>query len=245
MSDPLITVIVPTCDNGVLLNHMVSSFITHTDSADSPYRILLVNNGSKGGVTEGLHPSYSVIEADGNKGWEGGLKLGLANTESPLVMFANDDIHIVPGDVRWLSKMAETLLKGRDKKVAAVGPMSNFVMGSQNIHSGLDQEVYSTNLLIGFCLMVRRDALDEVGGVSEGLPGGDDFDLSIRLVKAGWKLAIQGDVYVHHWGSVTGNRLEGSKWNSKEMIRDVRNAVIRRNGFKSYLGTMHGRPALL
>ena len=59
----------------------------------------------------------------------------------------------------------------------------------------------ATKLLIGFCLMVRRQALERIGGMDEALfLGSDDLDLCWRLRLSGYKLLIARDVYVQHVG---------------------------------------------
>src|SRR5207249_888089 len=59
--------------------------------------------------------------------------------------------------------------------------------------------------LSGFCLLARREVLDQVGGFDErfGLGFFDDDDLGRRVRQAGLKLLIAQNVFVHHFGSRT------------------------------------------
>ena len=89
--------------------------------------------------------------------------------------------------------------------------------------------------LIGFCLLVRRSALDEVGGIDSTLPGGDDIDLSIRLRQAGYTLVCDRHSFVYHYGYRTGERVHGDRtvpggWNSPQMIQATANALIAKHG---------------
>lgn len=243
---PMLTVYVPTFNNPDQLHHMLNSFLEQTGNDHGQYfKIVVIDNSEqKGLLTNGLsaHPLVTILEPGENLGWEGGLKYGLDHTErTPLVMFANDDIHIVPGNKDWLWRMVATLAE--HENVAAVGPMSNFVMGYQDFRSGLPPSgAISTNLLIGFCVLMKRDALDAIGGVKVGLPGGDDFDYSLSFLAKGYKMALQTDSYVHHWGCQTGNRVHPGYWNSAEMISEVREELIRRHGFISYFRTLAFKP---
>ena len=59
--------------------------------------------------------------------------------------------------------------------------------------------------LTGFCLLARRDVLDHIGGFDErdGVGFFDDDDLSVRALRAGYRLLVAQDVFVHHFGSRT------------------------------------------
>lgn len=246
---PMITVICPSFNNPEQLRHMLNTFLEHTGNDHGEYfKIVVVDNSEQKGLLRNHlspHPLYEILEPGENLGWEGGLDFALKHTpRTPLVMFANDDLHFVPGDPDWLWKMVSTLAEY--PKVAAVGPMSNFVMGYQNFQAGLSPSVpLSTNLLIGFCVLMKRDALDDIGGITLGLPGGDDFDYSLRFLAKGYKMAIQTNSYVHHHGCQTGNRVHPGWWNSNDMIAEVRDELIRRHGFINYFQTLAFTPTPL
>lgn len=59
--------------------------------------------------------------------------------------------------------------------------------------------------LVGFCLLVKKKVLDEVGGFDERFVGGsfEDDDLSLRVLQAGYQLKIVLDSFVHHHGHAT------------------------------------------
>jgi GT2 family glycosyltransferase len=115
-----------------------------------------------------------------------------------------------------------------NETVGAVGPMSDSVGGIQCIVHELGPEIRlqerqdylterfarqsaETKLLIGFCLMLRRDVLDRVGLFDEDLfLGNDDLELSWRLRTHGLKLIVAKDVFVHHKHHVSYKSLDGS-----------------------------------
>jgi tetratricopeptide (TPR) repeat protein len=59
--------------------------------------------------------------------------------------------------------------------------------------------------LTGFCLLVRREVFDRIGGLDEryGLGFFDDDDLCVRAREAGFQLFVALNVFVHHFGSRT------------------------------------------
>jgi GT2 family glycosyltransferase/predicted SAM-dependent methyltransferase len=244
LQDSVCTIIIPTYDNPSYIGPCVNSILNHSASREL-MRIIIVNNGSKeieNYVTK--HPLVTMIHAEKNLGWEGGLKLGLENTKSPIVCFMNDDTYVPFSSALWLSRC---LSEFRNDNVAAVGPSSNVVRGAQNIF--LDQfggfHAPYAPFLIGFCMFVRRRDLDAAGGIDETLPGGDDFDLSIRLKKLGKKLLLARDVFILHHGFKTGERLRGTSdrpggWNSREMSENTNMALIRKHGFRSWMDCNFG-----
>lgn len=233
-----VDVIIPTWNNPTYLGQCINSILLHTQAREN-MRIIVVNNGDKGieqFVTS--HPFVKVVNADKNLGWEGGLKLGLEHSTAPIVCFMNDDTYIPFSSNLWL---ARCLSEFKNANVAAAGPASNVVRGAQNIF--LDQfggyhSPYAP-FLIGFCIFVRKSDLEAAGGIDDTLPGGDDFDLSIRLRKLGKKLVICRDVFVYHHGFKTGERVKGGPdrpggWNSQEMSEKTNIALIRKHGFREF-----------
>jgi GT2 family glycosyltransferase len=244
VSDHVVDILIPTYNNPNFIIPCVNSILAHTQSRES-MRIIVINNGSKE-IEDHLtkHPLVKIIHADKNLGWEGGLKLGLENSKTPIVCFMNDDTYVPYSSNLWLMRC---LSEFKNKNIAAVGPSSNVVRGAQNIF--LDQfpghhSPYAP-FLIGFCVFVRRSDLDLAGGVDETLPGGDDFDMSIRLRKLGKKLVIARDCFVYHHGFKTGERLRGTSdkpggWNSQEMSEKTNIALIQKHGFKEFIDCNYG-----
>jgi hypothetical protein len=109
------------------------------------------------------------------------------------------------------------------------------VAGPQSTTQQFPAPRYQARYLIGFCLLVRRSALDGVGGIDTTLPGGDDIDLSIRLRAGGYTLVCDRSVFVYHYAFRTGVREHGDHtrpggWNSQEMIGATANALIAKHG---------------
>lgn len=242
--DHICDVIIPTYNNPSYVVSCVNSILTHT-MAREVMKIIVINNGDneiENYLTK--HPLVQIVHAGKNLGWEGGLKLGLQHSQAKFVCFMNDDAYVPFSSNLW---MLRCLAEFRNPEVAAVGPTSNVVRGAQNIF--LDQftgyhSPYAP-FLIGFCVFVRRSHLDEAGGVDDTLPGGDDFDLSIRLKKLGKKLVICRDVFVYHHGFKTGERTHGTPdkpggWNSMEMTERTNQGLIRKHGFKSFIDCNYG-----
>lgn len=231
----LVDVIIPTMDNPNFLIPCIRSFGRALQM--NLVRILIVNNGEKESLPI-LGPGIEVIQAGKNLGWEGGLKLGLERSDSEFVLLCNDDIVIPQSSFLWLENMLQHF---GDPRCSAVGPSSNCVMGFQSIFWDTGVATFKTSYLIGFFMLVRRRALDTAGGIDDALPGGDDIDLSIRLRKAGGYLLCDKNVFIYHHGFKTGERVNGSDWNSIRMQEATNKALWEKHGLREYLSTLHSQ----
>ena len=190
--------------------------------------VIVVDNGS---VDEtplglGLYPWVKVVTNSQNRGFAGGNNDGAAIATRDVVVFLNNDT-LLTG--RWLD---ELLAPFEDPTVGATGPRSNFVSGPQivddadyfrygevGLHAFVARwerqqavAVQPLHRLVGFCLAVRRDALQQVVGFDEafGTGGYEDDDLCRRLLDKQWQLLMVNRSFVHHHGHATfdGNGLD-------------------------------------
>lgn len=241
----VIGVIIPTFNGNDYLIPCLNSLLNPLATEDLIH-IYVVNNGDPQNMQAIDHPRVTILQQDKNLGWEGGLKAGLAASKEEFVVFMNDDTFIPMTSLRWANRLLNHF---GIPEVGAVGPSSNVVMGIQNIFANVPFifNYVKVNFLIGFCMMVRRSALEKVGGVDDSLPGGDDLDLSIRLRKGGYSLLCDRDVFVYHHGFKTGERVNGGPevnggWNSVQMMERTNFALIRKHGLKAYLECMNQLP---
>src|SRR5574337_1511216 len=159
----------------------------------------------------------TVILNTDHVGFSAACNQGIRASSGDYVVLLNPDTVVTPG---WLDRMIAHLGLG----TGAVGPVSDYVAGLQKYHlyqagpptartieaiAGRMAQANSgraveTKLLIGFCLMVPRKVLDEVGLLDEELfLGNDDLDLSWRLHLRGYRLLVATDTFVHHEGQVS------------------------------------------
>ena len=237
-----VSIIIPTFNAPDMLVQCINSI--GLSRLSCPVDIIVVNNGHQNSLDGiGGEDYFRVIQTGGkNLGWEGGLIEGLKHTKSEFVMFMNDDTFVPQSESHWLRRMLETF---NQPEVGAVGPTTNVVMGSQNMAYRTPHMAIQTTYLIGFCMLIKRSVLDEVGGVDDTLPGGDDLDLSIRIRKSGKILVARKDVYIHHHGSKTGERIHGGPssrngWNSQLRTEKTNMALIKKHGFAEWYKCIAG-----
>lgn len=225
-----VAIIIPTMDNEHLLKPMLYSL--HENTAGISHREIIVNNGAPNSCDWLPEPKPLVVQPHRNIGWERGLQMGMDHCRERLVLFLNDDTLFLRTQRHWLRHLVDDL---DDPQVAAAGPSSNLVAGPQSTTAQYPAPRYCARYLIGFCLLIRRSALDAVGGIDTTLPGGDDIDLSIRLRQAGYTLVCDRRSFVYHYGYRTGTRIHGDHtvpggWNSPQMIAATRDTLIAKHG---------------
>jgi len=239
MRNTPIDVIIPTYENPDQLLQCIHSM--EATKLNRPCNIIVVNNGPVNLFPMQEKYGFKLLMPDRNLGWTGGLAYGLKSSKSEFVMFANDDIFIPASSSMWLHNMARVLQQYPG--VGAVGPASNCVMGLQNIWSQSREYYQNVQFLIGFCMLVRREALDKIGGLDESFNTGDDIDLSMRLKQGGYSLINARNTFVYHHGFQTGEVLYGKPdepggWNSLQMTEQTNDRLIQKHGFKKWWRTM-------
>jgi GT2 family glycosyltransferase len=232
---PILTIAIPTYNNNQQLNWCIRSLFGYTEF---PYKVVIVNNSPENNknldhfaAMSNVGELLTVKHMGENAGWMGGINAALAECDTEFFCMMNDDVVFLPGHNTFWRKLWECM---QDEGVGAAGPCSNFVAGCQSLLMLDVPELADTRLLIGFCLLTRTQLLKDLGGLDACLPGGDDLDLSIRIRKAGLRLMIRRDCYLHHFGQQTGKKLFGDQWDSKDHQEAINNSLIRKHGVKEW-----------
>ncbi len=187
------------------------------DSLPSPSEGRALRRGAGGEV--------NLIPNPSNVGFAAACNQGIAASSGEIILFLNSDT-VVPraGLVRLMEALTAS------GSIAAAGPFTNYAGHGQRIdptYTSLDtmelfaedfaargREDIETDMLVGFCLAVRRSVLNEIGGFDErfGLGTFEDNDLCYRIRRAGYRLVIAANSFVHHSGSKTMGRMEGKPY---------------------------------
>jgi GT2 family glycosyltransferase len=233
--NPLLTIAIPTLNNLSQLNWTLTTLLKYTEF---PYRIVVVDNGCLHEVKMNLarwnFAELSVLEPEKNLGWMGAINLALESCDTKFFCMLNDDVCFIPERTEFWRILA---LHCDNSAVGAVGPSSNFVAGTQSLMYIDVPTVFETSLLIGFCMLLRTEVFKSIGGLDKSLPGGDDLDLSIRLLQKGFSLRVDKAAYLHHIGQQTGKRVHGENWDSDWMQEVTNNALVKKHGMKAWYET--------
>lgn len=202
----------------------LASLQEHTPS---PYRLILVDDGS-GPETAAFLAEFAaahavtLLRSDEATGYTRAANRGLRESKGDFAVLLNSDTILTPG---WLDRMVGCALS--DPKIGIVGPLSN-TASWQSVPKIEDNGDWAENplpegvnaaimgglvagssavlypqmpLLNGFCLMIRRELINEIGIFDEenfGAGYGEEDDYTLRARKAGWQLALADDTYIFH-----------------------------------------------
>jgi len=182
------------------------------------YEIIVVDNASTDGTIEWLKTQSDIITIFNkeNLGFPKGCNQGIKIAKGDEVLLLNNDVIVTP---KWLINLLEALYSS--EQIGAVGPVTNLAPGQEIVatyeeESGIanfaidiaekNKNKWSQQIkLVGFCLLFKKSALDEVGLLDELFTPGnyEDDDISFRLLLAGYKLLLCHNVFIHHFGSIS------------------------------------------
>lgn len=194
------------------------------------YRLIVINDASpEAALTEWLREASKarpmvLLENEQNLGFVGTVNRGMAYSHNADVVLLNSDAEVAND---WLDRLIKAAYLPTTRPAASVTPFSNnaticsyprFCEDNLLIEGytlpELDQLFAQTNAGqtveiptgIGFCMYIRREALDAVGLFDEdnfGKGYGEENDFCMRTLKAGWCHLHALDVFAWHKGSVS------------------------------------------
>lgn len=219
---PLTSIIILTYNQLSYTKLCVDSIIRNTSE---PFELIFVDNGSVDGTRKYLEEIKNKIERvkiivnDENIGFALGNNQAFQEAGGEYILLLNNDVIVGPG---WLSGLQRGM--EREPTIGLVGPRSNYVAGVQLVegttYENSVQEIetfcvewarkhwgdgFKTDRIIGFCMLVKREVIEKIGGIdwqfSNGNFGDDDFCL--RACIAGFEIWVCNDIFIHHFGSRT------------------------------------------
>lgn len=196
-------------------------------NTSQPYSLIIVDDGSKPDTAEYLavfattHAAH-LIRNEQAKGYTFAANQGLRFSSSDYALLLNSDTIVTP---EWLNRML--VCAESDSAIGIVGPLSNTASwqsipeieedgdwAENCLPEGLTISEMACQLaecsaqlyprlafLNGFCLMIKRGLIDQLGYFDEEAFGrgyGEENDYCLRARKAGWSLAVADDAYVYH-----------------------------------------------
>ncbi|NNC85156.1 MAG: glycosyltransferase [Bacteroidia bacterium] len=182
----LISVIIPCYNQGHYLDEALYALRTSTNTIDD---IIIVNDGSTDSTTieilDSINESNIQVINQINGGLSNARNSGIKASKGKYILFLDADNK---ADTRYILEAIEIM--ERDDKTAVVYANPRFFGEHSLMRTVKDFEI--TELLnqnyIDACTVVRKEALDQIGGFDESMKlGYEDWETWINLHKHGWK----------------------------------------------------------
>lgn len=205
-------VVIPAWNAQEYLGETLASLATQTVP---PARVTVVDDGSTDNTVQIAKEWGANVIASPHVGVVGVRNQGLAQVEAPFVAFVDSDDLWQPD---FAARQAESWpAAGPD--FAAIGTLVE-PFGESDLTAwrgaapvgGLrcltTQEVWERNPLTASAIIFRTEALRRINGWREGYTPTDDYDTSLRLVGAGYRLGLLQEVLGRY-------RVRNGSWSSR------------------------------
>lgn len=192
------------------------------------------------------YEKISLHQHSTNLGFIRSCNFGASLGNSPYVLLINSDVIVTPN---WLSRLIECAES--DPKIAAVNPLTNYasninipIAPGANFY-GMDR-ILAQNLSpqypdvvtgVGFCMLLRRSALEKVGLFDEIYDRGycEDSDLCMQLTTNGYRTVVADNVYVYHQGRASFKGERDTRYLKNRQIFDARWSTEYERQFQEFL----------
>jgi GT2 family glycosyltransferase len=218
----LISVVIPVLNELALLKRCVAKLKRTVKNM----QLIIVDNASDAKTALYCEQVADVyLRNETNVGFARACNMGILHAVGDLYVLINSDTVPATG---WIKAVTQAFAD--DPNLGVANPTTNYARGAAciwNIHGKdfdrvvrgeyipfTDDEVERTARLVtgegvelteelsGFCLIVRPQLVDQIGGMdtSFGLGGGEDRDFVYRARLCGWSAGWIKGAYVHHFG---------------------------------------------
>jgi len=183
MPDPLITVAVPSFNQGAFLEEALASIF----SQELPVEVFVLDGGSTDNsreIIERYAPQLAGWRSQADDGQAAAINEGIARGTAPYVCWLNSDDYFLSGGLAALVGQ----LSARPEVPAVYGRVWNFMQETGRRQPVWVQRFTERNLAIRCVVsqpgtLIRREAWEAVGGVNTDLHMAMDYDLWWRLFK--------------------------------------------------------------
>jgi glycosyltransferase involved in cell wall biosynthesis len=251
-SAPVVSVVIPTYKHRDYILDTLDSVFAQTFTS---YEIIVINDGSPDDTAELLRPlrdqgRIRYFEQP-NAGQASARNHGLRRSRGEFIALLDDDDLWPPDKLEWQVNFllsSKAVLIGGAVALFRVGAAPHLHLASKVESLGKTEMACGCPFVSPGQTLIRRSAIEQLGGIDPTIWGADDYDLYLRLANCG-ELRSQHRVSLYyrlHPGNASKNRMR-MLLNNREVIRrhfPANVSVLSRNAYRA-LYVSAGREWLL
>lgn len=226
---PVVSIIIPTKDQGKLLDNCVRSIYERTTYA--PFEVIVVNNRSTQSETDlifrGLvndYPTFRVVDYDAPFNFSAINNFAVKEAKGSIIGFLNNDLEVIAPD--WLAEMVALT---QQSEIGAVGARllyptdalqhGGVVLGIGGV-AGHSQKgrprhdvgyfnrlilTHNVSAVTAACVVLRTEVFNQIGGFNEVdlAVAFNDVDLCLRIREAGYRIVMAPKAELYHFESAS------------------------------------------
>ena len=228
--NPLVSIISVNWNQSEMTHQMVKSLKEMTyDNVE----IIIVDNGSTKGDLTPIKEEFAdvkILRSEKNLGFAGGNNIAFEQAQGKYILLLNNDTeveHCLLEPIVGLMEEDDSIgivspkicFYDEPNRIQYAGASSINPITSRGVKYGHKQEdtgefthIKQTDLANGACMMVRKDVIDQVGGLYEHyFLYYEEHDFCERAKKAGYKIYYCGVSNIYHKVSASTGQLSALK----------------------------------
>ncbi|PID30478.1 MAG: hypothetical protein CR982_01090 [Candidatus Cloacimonadota bacterium] len=247
----LVSIIIPFHNRSEYTKVALESIVLETET---PYEIILVNNGSTDDTDELMEKAklwfegapycinFELITNRNNLNFSKSNNLGSSFAKGEFLCFINNDTKVTDN---WLNPLVESF---KNRKVGASAPLllynDNTIQhcgtifhpnrSPEHIYRGFSRffptanvETFDYQSLTAACLVVKHTIFDKINGFDENyINCFEDIDLSFKIRESGYLLHYNPRSYIYHFESKTPGRKKSESVSGKVLAKKWGNSII-------------------
>lgn len=205
-----VSFIIPIYNRPEELRELLHSF-TELRRSELQYQIIVVEDGSTNSAEFVIQEFQNVLPLNyivqKNTGPGGARNRGAKHSEAEYLIFLDSDTLLPPGYMialeHAIDKSNVDLFGGPDRAAenfTAIQKAINYSMTSVLTTGGIRGGKNSVDIFYPrtFNMGIKRSVFESLGGFREGMRYGEDLDISMRAIEAGYHSELFSEVWLYH-----------------------------------------------
>jgi len=217
----MISIVIPIYNQHEMTQECIDALRLNTQD----YELILIDNGSTPPIPKPYagFVDVTLIRNEVNLGFPAAVNQGIREAKGDVICLLNNDVIVTPNSINRLAELLD--------EYSIIGPTTGYCAGAQKVQAPIYNnlgELYEVakqaadtfagiidevSFVIGFLMVFPKSLYDEIGEFDESMwpCSGEEIDFCFRAKKAGYRIGIARDVYVHHEGSQTFRQMQDDK----------------------------------